>query len=386
MKSGLTSLYLDVYVGGKRTYEYLRMYLIPEKNRADKEKNRQTLLLAEAVRAQRVVELRNGMYGFRDQSLASKIRFFDYYRGLCDRRHTQEGMGNWRIWICCLRYLERYEKRQNITLADIDKRWIEGFVDYLNKSTDARVSDASAAKGDALISNNTKHAYYARLRACLKQAVEDGILDRDPSASVTGFKPEEGTRMYLTVEELKRLVDTECRHTSIKTAFLFSCFTGLRRSDIIKMKWSDVYKQGEYTRVIFKQQKTNGLEYLDITPQAAELMGERGAPDNYVFDDIHSPSCTNSVLQEWVARAGIKKKISFHCARHTFATMMLDLGNDLYTVSKLLGHREIHTTQIYTKVMDKNRRAAVAKIPRILPERETKSPTLPIQRSTPPRE
>ena len=64
--SGLISLYLDVYVDGRRSYEYLKMYLVPEKTRADKEKNKQTLLLADAIRAKRVVELRNGKYGFND--------------------------------------------------------------------------------------------------------------------------------------------------------------------------------------------------------------------------------------------------------------------------------------------------------------------------------
>ena len=66
--------------------------------------------------------------------------------------------------------------------------------------------------------------------------------------------------------------------------------------------------------------------------------------------------------------AGIKKHITFHSGRHTFAVMMLDLGTDIYTVSKLLGHREIGTTQIYAKVLDKNKQAAVAKIPSILNE------------------
>ena len=95
-------------------------------------------------------------------------------------------------------------------------------------------------------------------------------------------------------------------------------------------------------------------------------MGERGNPDDYVFTDIHAPSCTNSTIKLWVAKAGINKDITFHCARHTFATMMLDLGTDIYTVSKLLGHRLLSTTQIYAKVLDKNKQQAVANIPSIL--------------------
>lgn len=94
-------------------------------------------------------------------------------------------------------------------------------------------------------------------------------------------------------------------------------------------------------------------------------MGERGKNEDYVFNDVFSPDCTNKTIQNWVLRAGIDKKITFHCGRHTFAVMMLDLGTDIYTVSKLLGHRELSTTQIYAKVLDKNKQAAVAKIPDI---------------------
>ena len=172
--------------------------------------------------------------------------------------------------------------------------------------------------------------------------------------------------MYLTIDEVKKLAQTECEYPQIKAAFLFSCLTGLRRSDVLRLRWGDVYQQGDFTRIIFKQKKTAGQEYLDITAEAVELMGERGNPDDYVFTDIHSPSCTNNTIKLWVAKAGINKDITFHCARHTFATMMLDLGTDIYTVSKLLGHRLLSTTQIYAKVLDKNKQAAVAGIPSIL--------------------
>ena len=174
--------------------------------------------------------------------------------------------------------------------------------------------------------------------------------------------------MYLTFEELRKLVDTECEYAGVKRAFLFSCLTGLRRSDIVRLRWSDVHQQGEFTRIIFRQKKTQGQEYLDITPQAVELMGERGKSDDLVFYDLYTPDCSNKAIQNWVLRAGIDKKISFHCGRHTFAVMMLDLGTDIYTVSKLLGHRELSTTQIYAKVLDKNKQAAVQRIPSILPD------------------
>jgi integrase len=127
-----------------------------------------------------------------------------------------------------------------------------------------------------------------------------------------------------------------------------------------------VHQQGEFTRIIFRQKKTSGQEYLDISPQAVELMGERKGSDSPVFAWILSPDSTNHALAVWCAKAGINKKISFHCGRHTFAVMMLDLGTDIYTTSKLLGHRDLSTTQIYAKVLDKNKQQAVANIPRLI--------------------
>ena len=172
--------------------------------------------------------------------------------------------------------------------------------------------------------------------------------------------------MYLTIDEVKILAQTECEYPQIKSAFLFSCLTGLRKSDILRLRWGDIHHQGEFARIIFRQKKTGGLEYLDINHQAVELMGDEGKPESHIFADLLTTSATNRVIQEWVSSAGIHKKISFHCARHSFATMMLDLGTDIYTVSKLLGHREIATTQIYARVLDKNKQKAVSVIPQII--------------------
>lgn len=363
--TGKYSLYLDIYINGQRSYEYLKLYLIPERTRADKEKNKETMRLADAIRAKRVVELRNGEFGFKNE-YATNTLFFDYYRAMCEKRLGTESRGNWGNWFSCLHHLRKYEQRENITFAEITPEWVQGFKDYLDNEAVAWGHDFRKRIKDKPLARNSKLSYFNKLRACLNQAFEDRIIPRNPIRGVENFKAEEGTRMYLTIDELRKMQDVECEYPQIKAAFLFSCLTGLRRSDILKLRWGDVFQQGEFTRIIFRQKKTKEQEYLDITSQAAELMGERGKSDEYVFTDIHSPSCTNKTIQEWVLRAGIDKKITFHCGRHTFATLMLDIGTDIYTVSKLLGHKELSTTQIYAKVLDKNKQAAVASIPQIL--------------------
>jgi integrase len=367
LSSGNVSLYLDIYRNGVREYEFLKLYLIPERTRADKEKNRETLQLANSIKAQRTVEIQNGEFGFKN-SFAEQTLFFEYYRAMTERRYGEESRSNWGNWLSALRHLERYEPNRKITFAQITPAWVQGFRDYLETRAEAfgNVSNRIRSKPRPL-TQNSRMAYFNKLRACLNQAYEDRIIAHNPARGIEGFKGEEGTRMYLTIEELRRLTATECDYPEIKRAFLFSCLTGLRRSDIERLSWGDVHRQGDYTRIIFRQKKTGGQEYVDLTPQAADLIGERGTHKltDTVFGDIHSPATTNQWLRVWVQRAGIDKIITFHCGRHTFATLMLDIGTDIYTVSKLLGHRELSTTQIYAKVMDKNKQAAVSKIPNI---------------------
>ena len=366
LANGNISLYLDIYIGGKRKYEFLKLYLIPEKTREDKEKNRQTMQLANSIKSKRIVEYQNGEFGFKSNYKLDAL-FFDYYRAMCEKRHgNPESRGNWGNWYSCLHHLMKYEKNERITFADITPEWVQGFRDYLDNEAVAWSHDYRKRIKDKPLARNSKLSYFNKLRACLNQAFEDRIIPINPCRGVERFRPEEGTRMYLTIDEVRLLAQTDCEYPRIKDAFLFSCMTGLRRSDILRLKWGDIHKQGDFTRIIFRQKKTEGQEYLDITPQAAQLMGDPKGINDPIFEDIHSPSCTNKAVQEWVLNAGIHKKISFHCARHTFATMMLDLGTDIYTVSKLLGHRDLSTTQIYVKVLDKNKQRAVSNIPNIL--------------------
>ena len=364
LKDGRQTLYLDLYHNGKREYEYLKLYLIPEKSRADKETNKQTMKLAEAIKAKRIVDYQNGKFGFHQPE--HNIRFFDYYSAMCEKRKgAPESRGNWGNWYSCYKHLKIYEKNEDITFDDITPEWVQGFKDYLENDAKAWSPRYERELEYHKLSRNSKLSYFNKLRACIHQALADGVISDNPLRGVDNFKAEESKRMYLTIDEIKAITAADCPAPGVKRAFLFSCLTGLRRSDIMKMTWSEVHKQGEYTRIIFKQKKTSGQEYIDITPQAAELLGERRNPTDLVFNDFLTASATNHAIKVWMLRAGITKEITFHCARHTFAVMMLDIGTDIYTVSKLLGHRELSTTQIYAKVLDKTKQAAVMNIPDI---------------------
>ena len=93
-----------------------------------------------------------------------------------------------------------------------------------------------------------------------------------------------------------------------------------------------------------------------------KLAGERGDAKERVFVGLKYSAWHNLKLQQWAMKAGISKTITFHCARHTYATLQLTLGTDIFTVSKLLGHKDLKTTQIYAKIIDERKTAAASKI------------------------
>lgn len=156
LANGNVSLYLDIYMkDGKRKYEFLKLYLIPEKTRADKEKNRQTMQLANSIKARRIVELRNGEYGFKNP-FATKTLFFDYYKAMCNKRLGKDTKGNWGNWRSCLKHLEKYERNLKITFAEITPQWVQGFKDYLENEATAWGNDFRKRIKDHPLSRNSK--------------------------------------------------------------------------------------------------------------------------------------------------------------------------------------------------------------------------------------
>lgn len=377
LANGSISLYLDIYRNGKREYEFLKLYINPDaKTPLDKEQNRKTRETAESVRAKRQIEIQNGEYEFTRQ-FKLDTPFLEYYRKLVEERHgNPASKGNWGNWYSCLKHLERYCD-ESTTFRDVTPEWIQGFKDFLETAEkDAYKRKFTGKMEGKPLSQNSKVSYFNKLRACINHAFNnDRIIPVNPLNTVKGFKTEEKPRQYLTWEEVQALVKTDCSYPVLKRAFLFSCLTGLRKSDIEKMTWSEVQKFDDFTRIVFTQKKTGGQEYLDITPQAVQFLGERGEENERVFAGFAYSSQTLLELKRWCMKAGIFKDITFHCGRHTFAVLMLDMGADIYTVSKLLGHRELATTQIYAKVLDKKKQKAVCLFPDLNSDRSEAAET-----------
>lgn len=238
---------------------------------------------------------------------------------------------------------------------------------YEGKSAEYKVREASArdiAKAEpTFISPTTQHIYYVCFCAALNEAVRAEIILSNPFdkiASADKIKVPASKREYLTIDEVKQLIATDYKRENIKNAFLFSCFCGLRYSDICAITWGQIIQDGEQMRLQLKMQKTQEMLYLPISEQAQKFLPNRGtaSANDPIFHMFSEPQ-TNNNLAKWAKAAGITKKVTFHVARHTFATMMLTLGADLYTTSKLLGHKNVETTQIYAKIINKKKDEAV---------------------------
>lgn len=220
-------------------------------------------------------------------------------------------------------------------------------------------------KSNLPLSLNSKYSYFNKFKAALRAAFNEGYLAINYAAKVKSFEQAESQREYLSFQELQKLAGTPCKYEILKSAFLFSCLTGLRWSDINKMYWAEVRDEDHHSRINFKQQKTDGIEYLYISKQARDLLGERREPNDRVFTGLKYSAVYNNEIVRWCNRAGISKHITFHSARHTNAVLLLENGADIYTVSKRLGHKEIRTTAIYAKIVDQKMKEASELIPKI---------------------
>ena len=143
---------------------------------------------------------------------------------------------------------------------------------------------------------------------------------------------------------------------------MFSALTGLRWGDVEKLTWNEVFEDEGNYYIRFITQKTDRAETLPISTQANSFLGGRKTGIERVFPTIKYSPMQNILIDRWIKSAGINKHITFHCFRHTYATLQITLGTDIYTVSKMLGHRDIATTQIYAKIIDGKKKEAANKI------------------------
>lgn len=352
LANGSVSVYLAINVNGRRTYDYLKLYLVPETDQAAKLQNKQTMEAVYAIKAQRILQITNGAAGIK-KDLRNKMRLVDWLKIYQDRQ-VNKGKRGAKRWVRTMIFvIEGYDGGKDATLADIDHQWLTDFMIYL-------MNDYVTYKKTKL-TNGTVDNYLRCLKAAFNVAVEEGIMPTNPMLALdrSHLKGTTYEREFLSVEEVKKLIDTPCRRPDIKGAFLFSCFCGLRISDVRSLQWKHVVTAGGKMYLKITQFKTRRPLSIPLSRQALRWMPERGnaEEDEYIFPPL---SKNMTVLDDWAKEAGINKHVTFHVSRHTFATMELTMGADIYTTSKLLGHTSVATTQIYAKVINSKKEEAVS--------------------------
>lgn len=356
---GKESIYLDIVKDGIRKKEFIGLYLIPEKTRADKVINRATMKTAEEIRAKRIVELMEGKVGIGKKP--DKVDLLEWFEEQRLYYYDNDNMNYSKTIHNLIRHLTIFHPRK-LMPSDVKPTFIRKFLEYLR-------SDGANKFGGRLC-DETNYTYFTVFSILMNKAVRLELIISNPFHKLSqAEKPQRRTKKkeYLTLSEVKRMAEAECDDWRVKYAFMFCCFTGLRYIDVSRLKWKHIVEVGEGKyQIELIQQKTKEPVYIPLSANALKWLPERGydGRENYIYK-FRDRSIIYDYLKKWGDAAGIDKHLTFHMSRHTCATLLLYYGTDLYTVSKILGHTSIKTTQIYAKIADEMKRTAVQNIPNI---------------------
>lgn len=250
-------------------------------------------------------------------------------------------------------YLKKKHKTLDIYLQDLDYEFIIGFESFL-RGYQSRPSQGT-------ISNNVAMKHIQRLRKIITLAFNMEWIDRDPFVK---FKPklEKKEREFLTETELQKIERVSCpidRLMTVKDLFIFGCYTGMCYVDIMKLKRDNILSGIDGNNWIMTERlKTKTPVKIPLLPVVELLIEKYEDHPRTMFSGGLMPYLSNqklnSYLKEIADMCGINKNLTFHMARHTFATTVtLSNGVPIETVSKLLGHTKIVTTQIYARVIER---------------------------------
>lgn len=345
LKDGSLSLYLDIYDpnvpnDSNRILEFLKIHL----KRGDPN-NKEKMRTAEKIKAQREIELINDEYDFTSlqKRKASFILYFENYA------KTKKIPGKeWSTGDSALKHLKTF-RPGGITFKQINKALLNELAEYLSNKTKLK-------KNSALI-------YFRMVKTALYKASQDGYLRSDLIRDAKGPQKEVTERDYLVESEIEKLIKTKSDTPDITRAFLFSCFTGLRQSDVRNLKWENI-NEG---MINLQQQKTGGKVSIPLVQTALNIIKPTDnilpLPGVNVLSLIENRTMINRALVKWFKAAEVKKRAYYHMSRHSFAILYLDKGGDIYTLSKLLGHKSIKTTEIYAQVLDKRKKETMNNLP-----------------------
>lgn len=360
LADGSSSLYLDTYIKGSREYQFLNLYLYPELDKNIREINRQTMVKAITGKARRLVELSQEIEGNCRRDADRKMTLKQWLDVFLESE-IKRGCKNPEKLSSVFKVIKKFDPDGKVLLPEIDKEWLMIFIEWLK-------NDYRKGNGKRL-GNGTIIYYLSRFSYALNFAKKSGLIKENPFNGLEAsekLKKPESVREFLTVEELKRLIATDCRYETVKAAYLFSCYCGLRISDIKNLRYDNVIPNDGRFMISVTMKKTGRPVFIPLSKNALKWLPlKRGDDRGLIFRDLPCLTTINTVIKEWAKRAGIKKKITYHTSRHTFGTLMITAGADIYVTSKLMGHSDVKTTQIYARIIDSKKIEAVSKLDRM---------------------
>lgn len=351
ISKGRISLFLDYYpairnprTGRKSRREYLGIYVIAApRNAFERDYNKAMFEKTELIRGRRQESVINGEFGFIDRHQESDD-FLEYYRMMCKKKYQK--------WDIVYRHFENFVHGK-CTFGEVTVDLCRKFGEYLLTAHSLRIEHQ-------LLSRNSVAGYFSTFRALLKIAYRDKLLKENINDFIDKIEWVDVHKEFLTQEELIKLAQTPCKVPILKQAALFSCLTGLRISDIENLSWENIQETSRMGILIrIRTQKTQTEATLPISPEALELCGPRDK--GKVFKGLKR-SMINYPLKAWIKEAGITKHITFHCFRHTYATLQIAAGTDIFTVSKMLTHKNVTTTQIYADLVSSKKQETIGRI------------------------
>lgn len=351
ISNGQISLYLDFYppirnpkTGKPTRREYLGLYIYAKPEAPfQHEFNKSMLQKAELIKCRRTESIINEEFGFLDRS-KGKEDFIEFWQKKKDETNSN--------WQTAINHFKNYAKG-SCRFCDLSVQYCQGFLDWL-------LSQKCANK-ETTIKATTANGFLVKLKTALRLAYEDGHMKENIAPKLKRTKAKSAHRNFCTLEEVIALANTPCGLPILKSAGLFSCLTGLRISDIRRLKWKNIVKTGNGWALDFTTKKTECDALLPLSQEALELCGERGDAEENVFPGLKN-HLLRKHLKPWIKAAGITKDITFHCFRHTYATLQVSAGTDIYVISKMLTHSNVTVTQIYADVVNEKKMEAANKI------------------------
>lgn len=360
LKGGNRGLYLEYYEKGFRKRENLHLYLIPDDATNAKSINKRTYLKAMAVRSDRIL---NPPEFDKKPGQEDGIDCTTTWLEWCDEYiRYSVGCGNGELAMQHKKtarkrikeYLER-KGRTDILLKDVTTEIISGLYDYMRN--DYRNPGQIKVRDGRLSDYSLRH-FGETINAIFNKALREGRIGYNPLRGLNTlerFHVPDKHREYLTPDELTRFLAVEPAtetERQVQKAFGLSCMTGLRLGDVQRLRWDDIKPMGEGWAVSIVQQKTGNQVTVPLNGLALSLLPPR--PENDDENVFRLPGKSGKVtkyVRSIRDKAGITgKELTYHCSRHTAATLAISAGAELYSVSKILGHRNLVSTQVYAKV------------------------------------